>query len=448
MPDKNTFSMDSALNSGQGERTAQWRRLVTGTILFILILLTLVILFFFDMSRAMAVASGLWLSLLGYLFAKTLRHRLETVTIGSNHVEAFPQRLARMLNAISEPIIILDARSIVVFANNAARARLPNCKENNPLSFGLRDPVVLEAVDKVLRTGTASTVQYNETIPIERFYELSMASVAAQATHEIEAPESDGSERASMIILMRDVTRLQRVENMRVDFVANASHELRTPLASVIGFIETLQGPARSDPKAREKFLDIMGEQARRMSRLVDDLLSLSRIELTQHVQPSDRVDIVAVVRLIVDTLSGLARERKVEIKVDVVGNYPYFVLGDRDEMLRVFENLIENAIKYGQTGGKVHVAIAQAQVSEDGQPQVEITVRDFGPGIAPEHLPRLTERFYRVDVGTSREQGGTGLGLAIVKHIVTRHGGTMRIESWPNEGAKFTIKLKLIDQL
>jgi two-component system, OmpR family, phosphate regulon sensor histidine kinase PhoR len=228
---------------------------------------------------------------------------------------------------------------------------------------------------------------------------------------------------------------------MRADFVANASHELRTPLASLSGFIDTLQGPARDDPGARERFLQIMKGQARRMARLIDDLLSLSRIELNEHVHPETAVDVVPIVRQVVDSLQMLARERGVEVAV-AAPPAPLTVLGDRDELVRVFENLVENALKYGASGKRVDIAVARSDASDTSRGEAVISVRDYGPGIAPEHLPRLTERFYRVDVGQSRAEGGTGLGLALVKHALNRHRGRLTIDSTLGAGATFTVRL------
>jgi two-component system phosphate regulon sensor histidine kinase PhoR len=241
---------------------------------------------------------------------------------------------------------------------------------------------------------------------------------------------------AAALLTLRDLTEQRRLERMRVDFIANASHELRTPLASMLGFIETLQGSAHDDAKARDKFLVIMREQGRRMARLIDDLLSLSRIEQKQHVRPEAAVDLAQLARHVADTLAPLAREMGVEIKIDA--DRPVTVIGDRDELLRVAENLIENAIKYGarQDGsGADRVEIAVTRTASEGS----LVVRDFGRGIAPEHLPRLTERFYRVDLTQSRAKNGTGLGLAIVKHILTRHRGRLTIASGLDRGSTFT---------
>ncbi len=254
----------------------------------------------------------------------------------------------------------------------------------------------------------------------------------------VPVPTLFGGTDKCMLMTFHDQTPLRRVEEMRADFVANASHELRTPLAALSGFIDTLQGPAKDDAKARERFLGIMHTQATRMARLIDDLLSLSRVELSAHVRPDTLVDIVPIIRQVADGLEPLARERQVEIDIDLPET-PVSIAGDREELLRLFENLIENALKYGASGGKVDRLADLGDCRAKARPEVRVMVRDFGPGIAPEHLPRLTERFYRVDVGDSRAQGGTGLGLSLVKHIVNRHRGRLLIESVPKNGATFT---------
>jgi two-component system, OmpR family, phosphate regulon sensor histidine kinase PhoR len=253
----------------------------------------------------------------------------------------------------------------------------------------------------------------------------------------IAVPTAFGGSESFLLMTFHDQTPLRRVEEMRADFVANASHELRTPLAALSGFIETLQGPARDDARARERFLAIMQTQAGRMARLIDDLLSLSRVELSAHVRPDTLVDIVLIIHEVVDGLELLARDRQVEIELNLPQT-PVTIAGDREELLRLFENLIENALKYGASGGRVIVSLTVVG-GTDGASEVRVAVRDFGPGIAPEHLPRLTERFYRVDVGDSRAQGGTGLGLSLVKHIVNRHRGRLLIESVLKKGATFT---------
>ena len=279
-----------------------------------------------------------------------------------------------------------------------------------------------------------SEFEFFERVPLDRWFEAFVTPVTltlgAGATVNI------------LLMTFNDLTPLRRVEEMRADFIANASHELRTPLAALLGFIETLQGPAKDDPAARDKFLGIMQGQATRMARLIDDLLSLSRIELNAHLQPSTPVDLAPIVRQVIDGLQMLARDRGVEIKV-VLPSDALMVLGDRDELIRALENLVENALKYGAAGKRVDITVAYSQ-TRAGLPEARVAVRDYGPGIAPEHLPRLTERFYRVDVTDSRAQGGTGLGLALVKHVLNRHGGRLTIESTPGEGATFTMHVPL----
>jgi two-component system phosphate regulon sensor histidine kinase PhoR len=243
-----------------------------------------------------------------------------------------------------------------------------------------------------------------------------------------------------ILVVIHDLTEYRRLERMRTDFVANASHELRTPLASLTGFIETLQGPARNDPEAQDRFLAIMLDQAGRMRRLIDDILSLSRIELKAHVRPANLVDLCEIIRHTADAMSPLAADLDVTIRVRIPDE-PVRIRGDRDELIQVTENLIENALKYGHDGKFVDVALDQPPEGPQARDWL-LSVRDYGDGIPPEHLPRLTERFYRVDVESSRAMKGTGLGLAIVKHILTRHLGRLEVESVPGEGATFKARL------
>jgi two-component system phosphate regulon sensor histidine kinase PhoR len=332
--------------------------------------------------------------------------------------------LAAVLSGLPDPVIALDRTGAVAALNAPARALAPALRVGEPLSGGLRHPEVLDAVRRARAGEGPQRAEFYERVPIERWYEMSAA------------PLADGQ---LMLVAFRDLTPLRRVEEMRADFVANASHELRTPLAALSGFIETLQGPARDDPAARQRFLAIMQAQATRMARLIDDLLSLSRIELNAHLRPDKEVELVAIVRQVADGLQMLAQDRGVEIAV-TAPQPPLIVLGDRDELLRVFENLVENALKYASSGKRVEITVAEGDERE-----ARVAVRDYGPGIAPEHLPRLTERFYRVDVAESRAQGGTGLGLALVKHILNRHGGRLTVDSVLGQGATFAAHLPLV---
>ncbi len=337
-----------------------------------------------------------------------------------------PGSLDALLAALPESVIVVGDDTRIVAANALARDLLPSLRTGDLLALRLRDPDVLDGARRVLSSGLPETVAWRDRVPVERAFDVAIAPL-----------ELEQGARA-VVLTMRDLTESRRVERMRVDFIANASHELRTPLASLLGFIETLQGAAREDPAARDRFLGIMAEQARRMSRLVDDLLSLSRIEQNLHLRPSQSVDLTLLVRHVADTLAPLAAEKDVILRIDAPE--PVLVTGDRDELIRVAENLIENAIKYGCDDPGDAVDLVARATGASGT----FVVRDHGRGIAPEHLPRLTERFYRVDAGQSRAKGGTGLGLALVKHIMARHRGRLTIDSTFGRGSVFTATLPL----
>jgi len=337
-----------------------------------------------------------------------------------------------IVSGLPDPVIAIEREGRVLALNDPARTLAPALRQGEPVSLALRMPELIEAVGRAFAQGEAQRVEYSERVPVDRWFE----AVAMPIKRAPDAAAAD-----MVLLTLRDLTPLRRVEEMRADFVANASHELRTPLAALSGFIETLQGSARDDAQAREKFLAIMQEQARRMARLIDDLLSLSRIELNAHRRPDAPVDLNPIIRQVVDSLQTLARDRGVIVNVEAA-DAPA-VLGDRDELVRLFENLVENALKYGAAGKRVDIRLALGTAA-DGEREATVSVRDYGPGIAPEHLPRLTERFYRVDVRDSRAQGGTGLGLALVKHILNRHRGRLSIESAPGTGATFTVHLRV----
>jgi two-component system, OmpR family, phosphate regulon sensor histidine kinase PhoR len=341
--------------------------------------------------------------------------------------------LEAVIAGVPDPVIALDRNGRVLTLNESARSLAPALRQGEPVSLALRMPELIEAIGRAYATGDEQRVEYSERVPIDRWFEVIVKPVRREP--KLHMPDL-------VLMTFHDLTPLRRVEEMRADFVANASHELRTPLAALSGFIETLQGSARDDAKARERFLPIMQEQARRMARLIDDLLSLSRIELNAHRRPDTPVDLVPIIRQVADGLQTLARDRGVTVTVDAANGVR--VPGDRDELVRVFENLVENALKYGAPGRRVDIGLSQG-ASAEGEQEARVSVRDYGPGIAPEHVPRLTERFYRVDARDSRAQGGTGLGLALVKHILNRHHGRLSIESMPGAGATFTVFLPLV---
>jgi two-component system, OmpR family, phosphate regulon sensor histidine kinase PhoR len=384
-----------------------------------------------ELDFAWLVAAAL-ASIAGALLARAGARASTPVAVAAREK---PIAAADTLAKIPDPVILVDRRAVVLEANEAARALLPALAIGHPLSFYLRSPDVLDGIGEVLKSGLARKIEYSERVPTERSFEVQIGRLAPAVA------EGDGEGEPGVVLFFRDQTSARRLERMRVDFIANASHELRTPLASLLGFIETLQGPARDDAAARERFLEIMRGQANRMKRLIEDLLSLSRIELRAHVPPEAPLDLFPLVGQMIDTTTPLAREHGVDIAFEAEER-PFTVLGDRDELLRVIENLLENAMKYGGTGKRIEIGLLRRAPAETRPGEVELTVRDYGPGISSEHLPRLTERFYRADVAESRQKGGTGLGLAIVKHIVARHRGKLAIDSEPGHGATFRVTL------
>ncbi len=334
-----------------------------------------------------------------------------------------------MLEQMPLPLLVISRRGRVVYGNRAVKEILPTLKAGDHFASLLRVPVFVDAVNAAVTEGKNSKISFTTALPHERYYEASIGLMPAG---------SDFGDKVQAIVQIEDRTQDRRVEKMRSDFVANASHELRTPLASILGYIETLQGHAKDDPAAREEFLKIMDKQATRMQRLVNDLMSLSQIELNEHIKPSDPC---ALNELVLEAASALLPlQKKYDVTLETALTGDPVVAADRDQLNQVLVNLIDNAMKYGGSGTTVKVFTAPADLRYANM--VGITVADQGPGIGPEHLHRLTERFYRVNATQSRNKGGTGLGLAIVKHIVNRHGGELQIESTLGEGSQFTVWL------
>jgi two-component system phosphate regulon sensor histidine kinase PhoR len=340
--------------------------------------------------------------------------------------------IAGTLGGLDIPAFVLAADASVLFQNKAAETAFGSLPSGSHLTARLRSPGILDMVRETIATDEPNQMEHSERLPSERVYILRVAPIPVFVPEGLTVEV----ERQKLYLLsFRDISELRRIDRMRSDFGANASHELRTPLASLRGFIETLQGPARSDPAAHERFLGIMFDQATRMSRLVDDLMSLSRLELKSHIAPDQMIDLRPILSHVRDTLLPLADDLGVDIRMHLPPE-KVEVLGDRDELVQVFENLIENACKYGQEGKFVDVHLTDA-----GTEPVEVSVVDQGPGIPAEHVPRLTERFYRVSVADSRSKKGTGLGLAIVKHILTRHRARLIVRSEVGKGSQFTVR-------
>jgi two-component system phosphate regulon sensor histidine kinase PhoR len=393
------------------------------------------LLIFYGGLAGLKVAEGLivLLILAAYAF-RTRNSGFSDPGVGAAKPGELTQIAREVLDDLPDPVLLVETNGRVELANKAMRALVGVNAERKNVSAVLRTPAVLEAVLRTAGTGEETSFEFMQHVPVERHYR-------AFVSRTVQAPKLTA-------LVLQDLTAVKRAEEARADFIANASHELRTPLAAVSGFIDTLRGHAKDDPDAREKFLGIMSDEASRMRRLINDLLSLTRIELNEHVPPSGAVDVVNVVRDAAAALAPLADADEVDIAVTAGENIPA-VTGDRDELIQLFQNLIQNAIKYGKPGGHVRVGVNVSPISVPGRhgapAMVSVAVQDDGEGIPREAIPRLTERFYRVDVKRSRERGGTGLGLAIVKHIVNRHQGRLQIESQSGEGSTFTVLLPAV---
>ena len=336
--------------------------------------------------------------------------------------------LARsLLAALAQPALLVGADQRVSAANAAARQLLGDAVEARHFALSLRQPQAIAAIEGALMSGSTAQAR------------LTHVGADVDVTFHLTVTPISGDGTSGVLCLFDDVSDAEQIGQMRREFVANVSHELRTPLTALLGFIETLQGAARDDAAARDRFLQIMAREAGRMNRLVSDLLALSQVEAAERLRPADNVDLMGIVQSTVATLRPLADQAASTIEVEGVPA-PALVPGDGDQLVQVFQNLIENAVKYG--GGKVMVTIARGTEPALGGPVIIVSVCDEGEGIDPIHLPRLTERFYRVDSHRSREQGGTGLGLAIVKHIINRHRGRLRIHSALGKGSTFTVIL------
>jgi len=356
---------------------------------------------------------------------------------GVNERAELVMRLRRadqaILERLPDPLVVLDGNGAALRANAAARALFASAQgQVGNLAALLRHPALAEAMDAV--RGGAGAREVDVALPVPVMRELKVHLIP------MEPPLADGGQ---LLLVLSDRTRERAVERMRADFVANASHELRTPLASMIGFIETLLGPAQDDAEARTRFLGIMAEQSERMRRLIDDLLGLSRIEVTEHQPPAGQVDLAALAAMEADALAPLLATRRVTLETKLEEG-AIAAPADAGQLGQVVRNLLENAVRYGLDGGHVTLTVARAATDPrlPARPGVVLSVSDDGPGIARHHLPRLTERFYRVDRGRARSAGGTGLGLAIVKHIVNRHRGQLLIDSEEGVGSTFRVWL------
>ncbi len=337
--------------------------------------------------------------------------------------------LKMVVESLPFPTFLTDDGAVLRYANTRSTQTFGETRPGEPVSYKFRQPELTRMIERCATHGESGEVEFYQAVPQPRWFVASMAPVGLGAT-----------QTRFFLLSFRDQTEIRKAEQMRSDFIANASHELRTPLASLRGFIETIQGPAAKDEPARKRFLEVMREQAERMSRLIDDLLSLSRIEMRAHLEPQGEVEMTRVLRDVCREAKAVADPAGVAIDIDLPEG-DLKVRGERDELMQVFTNLVDNAVKYGVAGKRIVVG---ATLVENGA-KAEFFVQDFGEGIADEHIPRLTERFYRVDATASRQKKGTGLGLAIVKHVLNRHRTRLRIQSVVGQGSRFSATLPVL---
>ena len=364
---------------------------------------------------------------------------------GLKQARTYPEPVTRVdttlasiiLNALPDPVVLLDGRRRVLAANLAADELLGEGMNGRDVCMTLRHPDAQRAVKAVVDEGALQAdAEVVFDAPMRRVYQMQVMGV----------PKSEGL-TVRAVVALHEITALKRAEDMRADFVANVSHELRSPLSTLTGFIETLQTTAKDDSEAQERFLTIMDGEAGRMTRLIDDLLSLSRIEVNEHIRPKGRVRLANIIADVTDSVQIKAAKKSIAIATELPEDLPD-VAGDSDELHEVFQNLIENAVKYGAADSPITISARPIGVlTETGTAGVEVAVQDCGDGIAAEHLPRLTERFYRADKGRSRAMGGTGLGLAIVKHILNRHRGRLAIDSQVGQGSTFRVQLPVFTE-
>ena len=344
--------------------------------------------------------------------------------------------LLPVLDGLAASVFVLDEERRVLLVNDAGKALFGSGLMGVDFAQAVRNPQCLKAISKVLVGRKKAELVITLHKPVRTTYQVTVTRLDSK-----EFPAGNDQPRA--VISLENISHIFEAEQMRSEFVANVSHELRSPLTALNGFIETLKGAAKDDDVARERFLGIMEREANRMNRLIEDLLSLSKVEADAHIRPDEQVEILAVIKQVLSVLEPLAKKESVDVQLDIPAGIRGMVPGDADQLQQVFVNLLENAIKYGGSGGLVTIAVREKE-STPGVlgPAIQIDIIDRGAGIKSEYLPRLTERFYRVDKGRSREKGGTGLGLAIVKHILARHRGRLHVTSKIGKGSTFTVYL------
>ena len=360
------------------------------------------------------------------------------------------ENISFILNKLEDAIIVLDSDQKIVFQNSHSIDLFENNYTGQNITNLIRSPIVLETLENVYKNKKTKIIEYNS----EYGQNLSPRSTNfynVEISYEQNHLQLTNS-KDNYVILMKNITPLKNIEKVRSSFIANVSHELKTPLATVMGFLETIRGPAKDDKKSMSKFLGIMDKETIRMKRLIDDLLVVSKIESDEHIHPTKKVNLIKTLNNVIESLKEYALKKNIQIRTNYQLSENLSVLGNEDELVQVFTNIIDNSIKYGKINSSIDIKAEevkeQTDQSEDKKlfPQLilKISVKDESDGIHAKHLSRLTERFYRVDAARSKEIGGTGLGLTIVKHILNKHRGHLDIKSEINQGSTFTVELPI----
>jgi two-component system phosphate regulon sensor histidine kinase PhoR len=398
--------------------------------------------------------AGFWMATLIFVrLSRAIRASRTSDAVDPDEFLSSARFAATLTDALPQAIAVLDRDGRVIHANPMARKLIEIDTLGRPLSIYVRDSDITDRLATALAGYTPEPLMVHREVPTESYISLLFSAVT---------PADDGSGRMIVLVVMNDVTELLLGNQRRADFLANASHELKTPLASMLGYIETLRGHAKDDPDARERFLGIMAQQAERMQRLIQDLLSLRRIEQEEHIAPTETADLDLSVRAAIESVAPLAEARGVTLKYKKKKHS--IVPGHQDEAIQLCLNLIENATKLSPSGSTVHITLSRFDqwdptiLFADGRlpkslnmrtinpvqtsplPVYTITISDTGPGFSREHLPRIGERFYRVAGDLSSKEKGTGLGLAIVKHIARRHRAGLYVRSERGHGTEFCL--------
>ncbi|MBT5185501.1 MAG: GHKL domain-containing protein [Kordiimonadaceae bacterium] len=397
--------------------------------------LPIIIVIYFSLSGEISVINTL-IILLAIIITMIMTLKSipkKSVTFSQNSASIF----SNIMENLNDPLLLLDSKSNIIMANISAINLFGTKLDNQQISDYLFDSSALSSIQNSINTGISDTIEFRHGSPRSKDYLLRI--------HVADINQNQGNDKNERTIFLTiyDITKIKEAERMRVDFVANVSHELRTPLTSILGFIETLLGPAKDDIDAHVKFLEIMSDEAKRMARLIEDLLSLSDIERDAHIQPCENISLKKIIENVIETMNIRLKNKHMLTSFSTQFNTGN-IIGDRDQLTQVFQNLIDNAIKYGSENSTIFIELKSHHNFENSQKYMKISITNSGAGISEEDIERLTERFYRVDKARSRTLGGTGLGLAIVKHIIQRHNGKLSFQSKIGKSTTATVLLPM----